>query len=81
VANVGPVLGRESQFFVGVCFFGPMINEANEPSSACRLRRFSQVETSAPPVSRINVRPFGAGVKAHEVLDLNQSRLMDSVRR
>ena len=29
-----------------------MINEANEPSSACRLWRLSQVETSAPPVSR-----------------------------
>jgi len=26
-----------------------MINEANEPSSACRLWRISQVETSAPP--------------------------------
>src|SRR5215831_15049600 len=26
-----------------------MINEANEPSSACRLRRIHQVETSTPP--------------------------------
>src|SRR6516225_4206702 len=26
-----------------------MINEANEPSSACRLWRVSQVETSTPP--------------------------------
>ena len=26
-----------------------MINEANGPSSACRLWRISQVETSAPP--------------------------------
>jgi len=26
-----------------------MINEANEPSSACRLRRIYQVETSTPP--------------------------------
>ena len=26
-----------------------MINEANEPSSACRLWRISQVETSTPP--------------------------------
>jgi len=26
-----------------------MINEAHEPSSACRLWRVSQVETSTPP--------------------------------
>jgi len=26
-----------------------MFNEANEPSSACRLWRVSQVETSTPP--------------------------------
>jgi hypothetical protein len=26
-----------------------MINEANEPSSACRLWRLCQVETSTPP--------------------------------
>jgi len=26
-----------------------MINEANEPSSACRLWRIPQVETSTPP--------------------------------
>jgi hypothetical protein len=29
--------------------FGSMINEANEPSSACRLWRIQQVETSTPP--------------------------------
>ena len=29
--------------------FGPMIYEANEPSSACRLWRIFQVETSTPP--------------------------------
>src|SRR6267143_1348948 len=29
-----------------------MINEANEPSSACRLWRISQVETSTPPATR-----------------------------
>jgi len=28
-----------------------MINEANEPSSACRLWRTNQVETSTPPDS------------------------------
>src|SRR5713101_942020 len=28
-----------------------MINEANEPSSACRLWRISQVETSTPPAT------------------------------
>jgi len=28
-----------------------MINEANEPSSACRLWRIYQVETSTPPHS------------------------------
>ncbi len=31
--------------------FGSVINEANEPSSACRLWRISQVETSAPPAN------------------------------
>jgi len=31
--------------------FGSMINEANEPSSACRLWRIYQVETSTPPTS------------------------------
>ena len=31
--------------------FGTMINEANEPSSACRLWRTNQVETSTPPCS------------------------------
>src|SRR5207245_9930787 len=33
-------------------FFGSIINEANEPSSACRLWRISQVETSTPPATR-----------------------------
>jgi len=28
-----------------------MINEANEPSSACRLWRIRKVETSTPPKS------------------------------
>jgi len=31
--------------------FGPIFYEANEPSSACRLWRISQVETSTPPSS------------------------------
>jgi AraC family transcriptional regulator of adaptative response/methylated-DNA-[protein]-cysteine methyltransferase len=31
-----------------------MINEANEPSSACRLWRIFQVETSTPPTKRNN---------------------------
>jgi len=32
-----------------------MINEANEPSSACRLWRVFQVETSTPPNRRFNM--------------------------
>jgi hypothetical protein len=32
-----------------------MINEAHEPSSACRLRRIFQVETSAPPSNMLKV--------------------------
>jgi hypothetical protein len=32
-----------------------MINEANEPSSACRLRRIYKVETSTPPTKANNV--------------------------
>src|SRR5437773_11650848 len=32
-----------------------MINEAHEPSSACRLWRLSQVETSTPPASMANI--------------------------
>jgi len=31
-----------------------MINEANEPSSACRLRRIHQVETSTPPSAELS---------------------------
>jgi hypothetical protein len=35
-----------------------MINEANEPSSACRLWRIYQVETSTPPsAEREHSRP------------------------
>ena len=33
-----------------------MINEANEPSSACRLWRLCQVETSTPPKQRTHSR-------------------------
>jgi len=33
-----------------------MINEANEPSSACRLWRISQVETSTPPKTTFDYR-------------------------
>src|SRR5581483_1556631 len=32
--------------------FGSIFNEANEPSSACRLWRIFQVETSTPPKRR-----------------------------
>lgn len=40
-----------------------MINEANEPSSACRLWRISQVETSAPPANGGTVHHVSPGVK------------------
>ncbi len=43
--------------------FGPMINEANEPSSACRLWRIYQVETSTPPFGRIILRYSCRAVK------------------
>jgi hypothetical protein len=33
-------------------FLVRMINEANEPSSACRLWRVFQVETSTPPLKQ-----------------------------
>lgn len=36
-----------------------MINEAHEPSSACRLRRIFQVETNAPPGNDINFADDG----------------------
>jgi len=35
-----------------------MINEANEPSSACRLQRIFQVETSTPPSNNPNIAHF-----------------------
>jgi len=41
-----------------------MINEANEPSSACRLWRTCQVETSTPPCSQNTIGHFGRSVKA-----------------
>src|SRR6266702_226431 len=41
-----------------------MINEANEPSSACRLWRISQVETGAPPATRPIIADDPTGVKA-----------------
>jgi hypothetical protein len=50
--NVADYLGRESQLFVSTYVVDPMINEANESSSACRLWRISQVETSTPPASK-----------------------------
>lgn len=71
-------LGRESQFFVSFYFFGSMINEANEPSSACRPWRIYHVETSTPPTwicterAETNYRPllpFGQGLpRASKVL-------------
>ena len=43
-----------------------MINEAYEPSSACRLWRISQVETSTPPsivpTSRLSLLPTGESI-------------------
>jgi len=42
-----------------------MINEANEPSSACRFWRIYQVETSTPPKAERSylraIRPLGQG--------------------
>jgi hypothetical protein len=35
-----------------VYFFGSVFNEANEPSSTCRLRFKLQVEASTPPKLR-----------------------------
>ena len=44
-------LGRESQLLVVSSYlFDPMINEANESSSACHFQGHLQVETSAPPI-------------------------------
>jgi len=40
-----------------------MINEANEPSSACRLRRIPQVETSTPPTSGHSIPPHRSKFK------------------
>ena len=36
-----------------------MINEANEPSSACRLQRIFKVETSTPPDNAGSIGPAG----------------------
>ena len=43
-----------------------MINEANEPSSACRLWRFFKVETSTPPASVCNMGLTAYWVKRRE---------------
>lgn len=43
-----------------------MIYEANEPSSACRLWRISQVETSTPPNSYLIIRQIRPAVKGAE---------------
>ncbi len=40
-----------------------MIYEAHEPSSACRLWRIFQVETSTPPTIENNIREKPAKVK------------------
>jgi hypothetical protein len=40
-----------------------MINEANEPSSACRLWRVFMVETSTPPATAWNMSDQGRSVK------------------
>lgn len=45
-------LGCEGQLFVSFYVFGSGFNEANEPSSACRLWRHHRVETGAPPRER-----------------------------
>src|SRR5260370_23075114 len=46
-----------------------MINESDEPSSACRLWRISQVETSTPPLlQRPYYRPFPAVGQAKLIL-------------
>jgi hypothetical protein len=44
--------------------FDPMINEANGSSSACRLWRVPQVETSTPPDSTENMDEKSAEVKS-----------------
>jgi hypothetical protein len=41
-----------------------MINEANEPSSACRLWRTYQVETSTPPFGKDNMHRLTLAVKS-----------------
>ena len=48
-----------------------MINEANEPSSACRLWRISQVETSTPPssgtvISSPELTAWSSAARPHE---------------
>ncbi|SRR6266536_2101341 len=40
-----------------------MINEANEPSSACRLWRIPQVETSTPPTGGHTIVPRASKFK------------------
>jgi len=44
--------------------FDAVIYEANASSSACRLWRIFQVETSAPPVSGVTIGLGPPGVKA-----------------
>jgi hypothetical protein len=57
--------------------FDAMINEANASSSACRLWRVPQVETSAPPLTDIVIiARFARAVKS-----LSNERILKTARR
>jgi hypothetical protein len=59
--------------------FDAMINEANASSSACRLWRICQVETSAPPqASRHTLHHFPAPVKSRGEVKQSPARAKDS---
>ncbi len=49
-----------------------MFSEANVTSSACRLWRIAQVETSAPPVSAHTIRLAGRFVKSCAVIKIEE---------
>src|SRR6266540_150780 len=55
-----------------------MINEANEPSSACRLWRIPQVETSTPPSGAHSIMPHGSMFKA-QCFGVAEGRRRDGV--
>jgi hypothetical protein len=67
-------LGCEGQLFVSFYVFGSRFNEANEPSSACRLWRHHRVETGAPPRDRADAASAQKIERSRVLRELSEPR-------